>query len=167
MLSGECLVLQSWLDWLTCVRYWMWQHNKNDKTQTYQYHLDHYGKDFNYDQFLDDFTGKGFDAKEWVDLFADAGAQYFVPTTSMCHSALFGVANILQNIMRALRCLISRKPLVADRLFILALREILLGSSLLLASNTSPTCVEVRLQHRCHYQNAYMSRNVLQSPRMV
>ena len=71
----------------------MWQHNKNDKTQTYQYHLDHYGKDFNYDQFLDGFTGKGFDAKEWVDLFADAGAQYFVPTTSMFLFLFIGVSN--------------------------------------------------------------------------
>ncbi|TQS33789.1 hypothetical protein Golomagni_05854 [Golovinomyces magnicellulatus] len=62
--------------------YWRWQHNINDKTQTYQYHLEHYGKDFNYDDFAANFTGKGFDAKEWVDIFADAGAQYFVPTTS-------------------------------------------------------------------------------------
>lgn len=66
--------------------YWNWMHNKNDKTQTYQYHLDHYGANFDYDQFLSNFTGAGFDPKAWVDLFADAGAQYFVPTTSMCRS---------------------------------------------------------------------------------
>lgn len=42
-----------------------------------------YGKDVNYDDFANNFTGKGFDPKDWVDLFADAGAQYFVPTTSM------------------------------------------------------------------------------------
>lgn len=60
----------------------MWQHDKDDKTQTYQYHLDTYGKDVNYDDFAANFTGKKFDPKEWVDLFADAGAQYFVPTTS-------------------------------------------------------------------------------------
>lgn len=56
--------------------------NPNDKTQTYQYHLEHYGKDVNYDDFAQNFTGAKFDPKEWVDLFADAGAQYFVPTTS-------------------------------------------------------------------------------------
>lgn len=30
---------------------------------------------------FDEFTGANFDAKEWVDLFDDAGAQYFVLTT--------------------------------------------------------------------------------------
>lgn len=131
----------------------MWQHNKDDKTETYQYHLDHYGKDFNYDQFLDDFTGKGFDAKEWVDLFADAGAQYFVPTTSTFCPMIHGVANILQNIMRGLRCLISPRPLVAARLFILVPRGISSVNSSLLANNTSQTCAEVRFQPKLGWQN--------------
>lgn len=124
----------------------MWQHNKNDKTQTYQYHLDHYGKDFNYDQFLDSFTGKGFDAKEWVDLFADAGAQYFVPTTSMFVFSFVGVANILQSIMRDLRCSITRRALLAARLFTLVPREISSVNSSLLESNISQIYVEVRLR---------------------
>lgn len=53
-----------------------------DKTQTYQYHLKTYGNNVNYDDFFTKFTDKGFDPREWVDLFSDAGAQYFVPTTS-------------------------------------------------------------------------------------
>lgn len=56
--------------------------NKNDKTQTYQYHLDHYGANVNYDDFIANFTVAKFDPKEWVDLFSNAGAQYFVPTSS-------------------------------------------------------------------------------------
>lgn len=55
----------------------------NDKTQTYEYHLKTYGKDVNYDDFFANFTDRGFDPQEWVNLFSDAGAQYFVPTTSM------------------------------------------------------------------------------------
>jgi alpha-L-fucosidase len=54
----------------------------NDKTQTYQYHLKTYGANSNYDDFFANFTDKAFDPQEWVNLFADAGAQYFVPTTS-------------------------------------------------------------------------------------
>lgn len=82
MVGYEFLPVGSGLTVILTSRYWMWMQNKQDKTQTYQYHLDHYGANFNYDQFIANFTGKGFDAKSWVDLFADAGAQYFVPTTS-------------------------------------------------------------------------------------
>lgn len=57
-------------------------HRKGDKTATYEYHLETYGQDFNYDDFFSNFTDKKFDPKAWVDLFSDAGAQYFVPTTS-------------------------------------------------------------------------------------
>jgi alpha-L-fucosidase len=34
-----------------------------------------------YDDFIANFTAEAFDPKEWVDLFAEAGAKYFVPTT--------------------------------------------------------------------------------------
>ncbi|KIE00474.1 Glycoside hydrolase, subgroup, catalytic core, partial [Metarhizium majus ARSEF 297] len=61
--------------------YWSSMQYPNDKTQTYQYHLKTYGKDVNYDDFFANFTDRGFDPQEWVDLFSDAGAQYFVPTT--------------------------------------------------------------------------------------
>ena len=44
----------------------------------YQYNLDTYGPNHNYDDFIQNFTASVFDPKEWVDLFADAGAQYFV-----------------------------------------------------------------------------------------
>ncbi|KAM0323248.1 hypothetical protein ACHAQA_008839 [Verticillium albo-atrum] len=51
------------------------------ESQTYQYHRETYGEDFNYDEFMSNFTDEYFDAKDWVDLIADAGAQYFVPVT--------------------------------------------------------------------------------------
>lgn len=34
-----------------------------------------------YDDFFTNFTAESWDAKGWVDLFADAGAQYFVITS--------------------------------------------------------------------------------------
>jgi alpha-L-fucosidase len=59
--------------------YW-WNMNKGPKTkdQTYQYHEEIYGPDIVYDDFIQNFTADAFDPKEWVDLFADAGANYFV-----------------------------------------------------------------------------------------
>jgi len=62
--------------------YWYWQHTpKENGPGTYNYHLKTYGADFVYDDFIPMFTGDKFDAHKWVDLFAEAGAKYFVFTT--------------------------------------------------------------------------------------
>ena len=47
----------------------------------YDHQLDTYGPDVVYDDFFSNFTAENWDAKSWVDLIADAGAQYFVLTT--------------------------------------------------------------------------------------
>ncbi|EJD50465.1 glycoside hydrolase [Auricularia subglabra TFB-10046 SS5] len=62
---------------------WYWQHlnNPDDSTQTFQYHKETYGADFNYDDFIANFTGKKFNANQWLQLISDAGARYVVPTT--------------------------------------------------------------------------------------
>ncbi|KAF2251695.1 glycoside hydrolase family 29 protein [Trematosphaeria pertusa] len=59
--------------------YW-WDLNggPNTSTDTYHYHLKTYGPDVVYDDFIANFTASAFDPKEWVDLFAAAGANYFV-----------------------------------------------------------------------------------------
>ncbi|KAJ4355483.1 uncharacterized protein N0V89_003499 [Didymosphaeria variabile] len=59
--------------------YW-WNLNKGPSTsdQTYQYHLEHYGPDVVYDDFIQNFSASAYNPKDWVDLFADAGANYFV-----------------------------------------------------------------------------------------
>lgn len=62
--------------------YWMRMTQPNYKSQTYQHHRDTYGENFNYDDFIPSFTGDKFNAKEWVDLMAEAGARYIVPVTS-------------------------------------------------------------------------------------
>lgn len=66
--------IESYAEW-----YWWSQNNgPGNKDQTYEYHLETYGPDVVYDDFIQNFTASVFDPKEWVDLFADAGAQYFV-----------------------------------------------------------------------------------------
>ncbi|KAF5718855.1 alpha-L-fucosidase precursor [Fusarium mundagurra] len=50
-------------------------------SETYQYHRDTYGENFDYDDFVSNFTAAKFDAEEWMNLVANAGAQYVVPVT--------------------------------------------------------------------------------------
>lgn len=70
----------------------------NDRTKTYQWHLDHYGPDVVYDDFIANFTAEAFEPKEWVDLFAEAGAKYFVPTTKHHEGfALFDMPTTVSN----------------------------------------------------------------------
>lgn len=72
--------------------------SSKDKTQTYQWHLDHYGPDVVYDDFIANFTASKFDPKEWVDLFAESGAKYFVPTTKHHEGfALFDMPSTVSN----------------------------------------------------------------------
>ncbi|CAI6328049.1 unnamed protein product [Periconia digitata] len=61
--------------------YWIRMTQPEYRSQTYQYHRDTYGDEFDYDSFIPSFTGSAFDAKEWVDLVAAAGAKYVVPVT--------------------------------------------------------------------------------------
>ncbi|KAH7383402.1 glycoside hydrolase superfamily [Cadophora sp. MPI-SDFR-AT-0126] len=80
---------------------WYWK-RMNDgpewKSQTYQYHNATYGPDFNYDDFIPQFTASRFDAKYWVDLVADAGAQYVVPVTK--HHDGFALFNVSSSVSR-------------------------------------------------------------------
>lgn len=71
---------QDYAEW-----YWKRQHEPDYKSQTYQYHLETYGADFNYDDFISNFTATKFNANEWLTLFQTAGAKYFVPVTSMAY----------------------------------------------------------------------------------
>jgi alpha-L-fucosidase len=44
-----------------------------------QYHMDTYGKEFGYKNFIDIWNVDRFDADEWADLFTKAGAKYVMP----------------------------------------------------------------------------------------
>lgn len=65
---------------------WFWWYSNNhyvgsDKSDCLDYRLDTFGPEWNYDDSFANFTASAWDPKEWVDLFADAGAKYFVLTT--------------------------------------------------------------------------------------
>lgn len=65
---------------------WFWWYSTHhfvgaDKSDDYDYRLRTFGPDWAYDDGFANFTGAYFDPKAWVDLFADAGAKYFVLTT--------------------------------------------------------------------------------------
>lgn len=65
---------------------WFWWYSNNhfnhaDKSDSYGYRLETFGPDWNYDDGFPNFTAAAWDPKEWVDLFAEAGANYFVLTT--------------------------------------------------------------------------------------
>ncbi|CAG9991747.1 unnamed protein product [Clonostachys byssicola] len=63
---------------------WFWWYSTNplgDRSNFRGYRLETFGEDWAYDDSFEAFTGERFDSKEWVDLFDDAGARYFVITT--------------------------------------------------------------------------------------
>lgn len=64
---------------------WFWwystHHPQADRSDFYDYRLRTFGEDWVYDDTFPDFNASKFDPKSWVDLFAEAGAKYFVITT--------------------------------------------------------------------------------------
>jgi alpha-L-fucosidase len=60
---------------------WYWNNMQNSSDPTYAYHANTYGKDFNYDQFIPQFTAAKFDPQSWVELFSEGGAEYYVLTS--------------------------------------------------------------------------------------
>ncbi len=60
---------------------WYWDHMQDPNDPTYAYHAATYGESFNYDDFIPRFTAANFDPRSWVELFAEAGAEYYVLTS--------------------------------------------------------------------------------------
>jgi alpha-L-fucosidase len=58
--------------------YWYWMNQPGNPVAVH--HLQTYGPDVAYDDFLDQFTASQFDPLAWVALFQQAGARYFVLT---------------------------------------------------------------------------------------
>ncbi|PSN65894.1 glycoside hydrolase [Corynespora cassiicola Philippines] len=79
--------------------YW-WNMNKGPNTsdRTYQYHEETYGPNVVYDDFIQNFTADAFDPKEWVDLFADAGANYFVQVSK--HHDGYAIFDLPENVTK-------------------------------------------------------------------
>ncbi|KAF2111424.1 glycoside hydrolase superfamily [Lophiotrema nucula] len=87
--------------------YW-WNLNQGPDTsdQTYEHHRNTYGPDVVYDDFIQDFTADEFDPKEWVDLFADAGANYFVQVSK--HHDGYAIFDLPSNV--SLRTSVAQFP---------------------------------------------------------
>ncbi|KAG8817644.1 hypothetical protein FRC17_011134 [Serendipita sp. 399] len=62
--------------------YHWWIHNPAQPSNIlWNYHRNKYGEDVVYDDFIPGFNGAKFNASQWINLFHDAGAKYFVIVT--------------------------------------------------------------------------------------
>jgi alpha-L-fucosidase len=52
----------------------------NIRAEAFKYHLDNWGADFAYDDFIPQFKAEKYDPDAWAGLFRDAGAKYVVLT---------------------------------------------------------------------------------------
>ena len=77
--------------------YW-WNMNSGPNTtdMTYQYNLRTYGEEHVYDDFIQNFTASVYNPRDWVDLFADAGAQYFVQVSK--HHDGYAIFDLPENV---------------------------------------------------------------------
>ncbi|ORY19623.1 glycoside hydrolase superfamily [Clohesyomyces aquaticus] len=78
--------------------WWSLNSGPNTSTATYEYHLEKYGTDVVYDDFIQNFTASAFDPEEWVDLFADAGATYFVQVSK--HHDGYAIFDLPENVTK-------------------------------------------------------------------
>ncbi|KAI0036162.1 glycoside hydrolase family 29 protein [Vararia minispora EC-137] len=76
-----------WYDW--------WLHNPpNNQSAVWRHHLATYGPDVVYDDFIQNFTASAWSPDDWIDLFVNAGAKYFVLVTKHHDGfALFDTGN--------------------------------------------------------------------------
>ncbi|CAI6085046.1 unnamed protein product [Clonostachys chloroleuca] len=78
---GNSTPFESYSEWFWWYSTRVNEHAAADRSGFNAYRLKTFGPDLNYDDFFDNFTASEYKPKEWVDLIADAGAQYFVLTT--------------------------------------------------------------------------------------
>lgn len=60
---------------------WYWYYQQRKDTDIFEHHLETYGPDVLYDEFIDRWTAESFEPEAWIDLFERAGARYFVLTS--------------------------------------------------------------------------------------
>ncbi|KAI0319261.1 glycoside hydrolase family 29 protein [Amylostereum chailletii] len=68
---------QQYAEWYN----WDLHNPPNSGSPTWQHHLDTYGPNVVYDDFIANFTASAWNPDDWVDLFVNAGAKYFVLVT--------------------------------------------------------------------------------------
>jgi alpha-L-fucosidase len=57
---------------------WYWYEMNHPGSPTSVHHAETYGEDFAYDRFIEQWRAERFDPREWLDLFTEGGAKYFV-----------------------------------------------------------------------------------------
>lgn len=57
---------------------WYWYEMSQPGSPTYEHHAQTYGEDVPYDAFIEQWQAEQFDPREWLDLFVEGGAEYFV-----------------------------------------------------------------------------------------
>ena len=57
---------------------WYWYEMNHPGSPTNLHHAQKYGEDFAYDDFVAGWKADRFDPEEWLDLFTEGGAKYFV-----------------------------------------------------------------------------------------
>ncbi len=60
---------------------WYWYDMENKDSQTWQFHVDTYGEDFQYQSFASMWKTDMFDPDHWADIFDRSGAKYVVLTS--------------------------------------------------------------------------------------
>jgi alpha-L-fucosidase len=60
---------------------WYWHELQDTNKPTYKFHVQTYGKAFQYQDFAGQFKAELFNPGEWADLFARSGAKYVVLTS--------------------------------------------------------------------------------------
>lgn len=81
--SGELGEIETDINWYSNNPYSEWYMNsvRIGKGPSYEHHVEKYGEDYDYNNFVKDFTAENYNPKEWVKLFKEAGARYVIPTT--------------------------------------------------------------------------------------
>jgi alpha-L-fucosidase len=82
---GKVIAEQGWARWFTHNPYAEWYMNsmRIEGSPTYQHHIETYGADFAYTDFISSFNEatSRWDSTAWADLFKQVGARYVVLTT--------------------------------------------------------------------------------------
>ncbi|MGN1140552.1 MAG: alpha-L-fucosidase [Oliverpabstia sp.] len=70
-------------EWFCNNPYAEWYYNSINvgRGPSYEHHIEKYGKDFKYEDFIPMWKAENWDPKQWADIFKKAGAQYVVLTT--------------------------------------------------------------------------------------
>ena len=70
-------------EWFADNPYAEWYYNSLNigKGPTYEHHMEKYGKDFKYEDFIPMWKAENWDPKQWAEIFKEAGAEYVVLTT--------------------------------------------------------------------------------------